>query len=983
MPTSNPHSAHADPPPASDSARGRVEPHGGASFIYDRADSAGRNQFVWFRRRFTLRHAPDEAAWMHLFADTCYRLWVNGRIVAYGPARFVPGFAEYDSVDLRPHLRAGRNVIAVEVHHIGASNFQSMPGTPGGLIAWGRIDDGAGGWIDLATPGQWRTRRCEARDAQAPAFSFARGPVEVLDTRCQDPAWLDPDASPPTEAGWAAAVELPDQNAWGPLTACTAPPLQMDQEDRPTTPGLSAALAETEQRLVARLFAPGAWEARRAGGQRYRFAYATFLHSPRAQSVTLGLFWGPHFLNGQPLTAEPDPLRGNRHQARASLREGWNLLYGEPEVLMDAWPLLIGLPRDAGLRAAADPDPDCRAELRHTPPLPDPPGPRDGAEAPADAEALDALGLTWARVDPDARPAAPAREVAWDVPASEEAATDAVNGPHDAESRVWVYDFEREYLGHPIIELDAPAGTVVDVAYDERLREDGLLGLFRTNPFSDTADRFIARGGTQTIEGFHWRAGRYMQVTLRPPSGQAHAAEPPTLRRVAVRATRAAMPVEGSFACSDPLLTWAWRLGVQTIRASAADVFCDGPWREGGCYLGDLYTQIMAALSFTGERRLSRRSLLLFAQSQRADGQMQAVAPAWYQTALEDYTLLFILQLRDYWARTGERELVESCWPAIERIWASPVWREGESGLWSAEGLHVFADWGAGRAAKSGDDNAVLNAFRYQALRDTAELAGATGRDDVARRYQQRAAALKTAFSRTLWHAEAGRFAAGRRGSELVDQATVHGNILALAFGLADESQRPSVLAFVCRRLAENPARALAGENHDDHVELYFLRYALQALYRAGRVAEAERVMREHFAPMHEADAWCAWEALHRGAKGVGSLCHGWSAAPTQMLTERTLGVQLTADPRRVRIAPAAGEVTWAEGAVPHPLGALSVRWRREGDELRVEVDAPAEVSVSVEPAGPLADLRLMKTIHPSGRADDASADAAASPCRP
>ena len=64
---------------------------------------------------------------------------------------------------------------------IDANNYQSMPGDRGRFIAWGEVATGASQRVDLSTPGGWEARRSTAWNVDAPAFSFAIGPAEVLD----------------------------------------------------------------------------------------------------------------------------------------------------------------------------------------------------------------------------------------------------------------------------------------------------------------------------------------------------------------------------------------------------------------------------------------------------------------------------------------------------------------------------------------------------------------------------------------------------------------------------------------------------------------------------------------------------------------------------------------------------------------------------------------------------------------------------------
>ena len=73
------------------------------------------------RRIFDLPSQPDRFV-VHVSADNRYRLYVNGDEVASGPQRSDVMHWRYETVDLAPKLRAGRNVIAALVWNWGASH---------------------------------------------------------------------------------------------------------------------------------------------------------------------------------------------------------------------------------------------------------------------------------------------------------------------------------------------------------------------------------------------------------------------------------------------------------------------------------------------------------------------------------------------------------------------------------------------------------------------------------------------------------------------------------------------------------------------------------------------------------------------------------------------------------------------------------------------------------------------------------------------
>ena len=56
---------------------------------------------------------------VHVTADNRYQLWVNGTRVVFGPARGDLNHWRYETIDLAPHLHAGRNVLAAVVWNYG------------------------------------------------------------------------------------------------------------------------------------------------------------------------------------------------------------------------------------------------------------------------------------------------------------------------------------------------------------------------------------------------------------------------------------------------------------------------------------------------------------------------------------------------------------------------------------------------------------------------------------------------------------------------------------------------------------------------------------------------------------------------------------------------------------------------------------------------------------------------------------------------
>jgi len=102
------------------------------------------------RRTFDLPAIPARFL-VHVSADNRYRLYVNGVQVSSGPQRSDVTHWRYETLDLAPHLRAGRNVIAALVWNWGAARPVAQHSHRTGFLLQGnspaeaaRVNTGAG-----------------------------------------------------------------------------------------------------------------------------------------------------------------------------------------------------------------------------------------------------------------------------------------------------------------------------------------------------------------------------------------------------------------------------------------------------------------------------------------------------------------------------------------------------------------------------------------------------------------------------------------------------------------------------------------------------------------------------------------------------------------------------------------------------------------------------------------------------------------------
>jgi hypothetical protein len=938
-------------------------------FVWLDPEGQGRNVHAYFRYGLSLRATPKEAK-LHLFADSNYHLRANGEFVGYGPVRFYPEFPEYDTYDLRAHLRPGRNVIAVHVLYNGFATFHTLANRPG-FVAWGRARDGRGKAFDLATPGGWRCARATGYDAEAPRFSFAQGPIHLYDER-KDLAGWDRPGKPGGE--WHAPEIVPWQNAWGELKPRSIPYLTRDAR----TPARLLSAHEHldhEDILSFRMiqhYDPKLHVPPPADG----FA-RTQIYSPRAQKVRVGLYWGEHFLNGREIKKEAQrPEQLARSDAELDLREGWNAFFVHCGLVSAAWEFHMAVPKTAGLEFSPDgkhgdelafrtAGPISREETQKWPPW----------KPDSLPQLLAALEPHWRPVKRDSLPASPAKGLAWC-----ELGPALKLDPHVARDlsvaagkpTSFIFDMGGEVLGRIFVELDGPEGTVVDVGHTEELKDSrplplgertetsaGESGVRGQRPFLFKAvlvqagERHVSRGGSSRLETFTPRGFRYLQVAVRNHDA------PVVLRKVGVVSQVYPHEKAGSFACSDALLNEIWEMGWRTLRACSEDVYTDCPWRERTLYAGDLLPELATTLVTSGDTRLARRCLHIFLQSQSPeDESQQGMAPRERRgQLLGDYPLITLL-IADWYVRYAkDREFSAYAFPFFQRMLNCLRATRAENGLFQGAS-QPFIDH-----VKQVKDGQVcaLNALIARAYAALGGWARWLGKAKEAREYERLGRSTGAAVRRLFWDAQAGAFGDALVNGKLAAEHAISSSAWPSCYGLTTPAQEQGLQAHVGRR-------AEASElGRKEFCTPYGAFYLLGGLYEHGGEGLAEDLMRRLWGQMAAFGSDTVWEMFSPD----NSLTHAWSSAPTYYLSTRALGVRLgfpeAADLSRVTIAPQSETFDWAAGVVPHPRGKVSVRWRVEGPQLVLDYAAPKGVRCDVRPQGRLAKLELWVNGKPQG----------------
>lgn len=920
-------------------------------YVWTDSLGEGRNLHSMFRRSFDLNEDVTHAD-LHLFADSVYELYINGAWAGFGPARFDPDAPEYDTYDIRPYLKPGPNVIAVLVKHFGCVVFRAMPARAG-LIAWGSVQTADGQAVSLHSGDSWKAERSGAYKASTPKMSFALEPMEVFDQVREPEGWQQAEFD---DSGWAAAVELAEP-CWGALSARSIP-LMSGQEILPERIMHIGPLRKDEN-LYSFQVPAHYWYAHHfaiARRKEYQAVlFYTWIFSPEEQSVTAGLFWGEHWLNGKPLT-------GGRASGEASLRmeyslnlkQGWNFFFGKIDIYFESVDFYLGLPSDRGLIVNADREQNGSVRFYHTGLIRTDDYEKLGGDSalPPAPEALPTVPGGWMTAD-DTTPADnPARERDWDrfgpdIPIITPA---DLNGfvfhkkefPHGFSVEI---DMGAMRLLKTEIDLQGVCGAAVDLSYSEYLHDGSRVKLFPTHEYH-AASRANCSRDRLVWNPVQPHGFRYLVLTVRHPSGDV------TLNRLKIRSAEYPVQETGSFSCSDPLLNEIWEMCRRTEMTDMEDAYIDCPGRERGMYVRDTIIQYHNNLAMFGDHQLMRRCMALYGRSAAPDGKFRATYPFEKDYTIADFSLNAVEGFWNYVQNTGDISVVRDCWDAIktDMQWFNTLSDEREDGL-------LDADWHIKRGKESrymgfhGDNqstsrrdgvNSVFSGFYICALQAGARLADLLGDQQTATDYRRRYEHVTASVNRLCWDEQKGAYADTIEKKNFSPQAA----ILAVRCGAVTDENRQAVRQFMKEKVEHlfvNEYDPQAGVQVSPH----FCFYLFEALYALDLPMLAEKLMREGWSWMRSLGTATCTEFFTL----KGSWCHAWSASPAYYLSKHALGVHVPDHPDRnqVEIRVKAGSLQWAQGTWPHEKGPIQVKWHMEdGRRVFDQLEAPEGVTLTI-----------------------------------
>ncbi len=492
-----------------------------------------------------------------------------------------------------------------------------------------------------------------------------------------------------------------------------------------------------------------------------------------------------------------------------------------------------------------------------------------------------------------------------------------------------VYDFGKEVTGVPVIKFTAKKeGVDLTLGTGERLFTDRWTDFLRRVKYEDD---YFTRKGDQEWSPFTWRGFRYL--TYRADTNL-------IIKEISAVNRHFAVSDEGSFECSDDLLNRIWTAGRFTLKLCSQDTYMDTPWREQTQYIaGDSRYLLKYAFYASGlsSEFLTRYNILSGAWSQRweKDGSIRSRYPTDWLLGegtsgyLVDYELEWVIMLGEYYKYFGNKDLIRQVYPNLVKLMGKFETLIGkEHGVLSNVPGWIVLDHPDTYPMDQTKEITALNCLYFAALKQASYLAKTvTGDPDQATKWDNQAVTLKDNIHKCFWSPEQ-KLYADSYGSQQCSQQT---QVYALLYGLVENPDKDFMINYI--------------KSEGRHSEMSFAYYVVYSLFEKEDKYALDYIRKYWGDQMKLKSFNGGWQEgwnVEEWTGDIGSTSHAWCSGPTALLPQKVLGLEpITPGWKEFRIAPHPGDLTWAKGIIPSPVGNIPVSWTHEGQKFQLTVEIP------------------------------------------
>ncbi|WP_163712634.1 alpha-L-rhamnosidase-related protein [Mangrovibacterium lignilyticum] len=418
---------------------------------------------------------------------------------------------------------------------------------------------------------------------------------------------------------------------------------------------------------------------------------------------------------------------------------------------------------------------------------------------------------------------------------------------------------------------------------------------------------------------------RFVRIDLLEPDAFV------AIKEVRAVATLRDIPYLGSFKCSDERLNKIWETGAYTVHLCMQDYLWDGIKRDRMVWAGDMHPEIMTINAVFGYNEVVPKTLDFLREHTPLPN---------FMNGIPSYSMWWVIMQHDWYMYQGRLDYLTEQKGYLLALLDQFTHYVDDDGHEKLENVGMrFMDWPSFDNKEA--VHAGLQALMVMTFEKGARLCRFLGEDLKAADYSKLAAKMSEnvpdpnkskqaasllALSRLMDAAKANQAVIEVGGPQ--NFSTFFGYYMLQAQAMAGEY-----------RVALDNIRQYWGGMLDLGATTFWEDFDLE---EATNAAPIDSVVPEGKLDYHHDTGDYCYIGLRR------SLCHGWASGPTAWLSEHVLGVQvLEPGCKKLKIEPHLGDLEWAEGTFPTPMGVVFLRYEKdENGDMTSTVRVPDGIEI-------------------------------------
>ena len=334
---------------------------------------------------------------------------------------------------------------------------------------------------------------------------------------------------------------------------------------------------------------------------------------------------------------------------------------------------------------------------------------------------------------------------------------------------------------------------------------------------------------------------------------------------------------------TDEMLSKIDIVSTNTLKECMQTFFEDGPKRDRRLWIGDLRLEALTNYYTFNNLEIVRRCLYLFAAGDcNALGFLPSFVydtPYYHsgETFIEDYVLLYVVTVCDYYEHTGDDEVLCDLLPLCKSQLDSFRATLDENLITTKQnGWFAFIDWCPGLE--------ILTALQGVYLYTLDRFAGLLEKigDEDYKKYSYLLEEVRGSCKKHLYNEKKKIFVNDADNNQL----SVHSQVWMILGGVVDGEDAKEILL-----------KTLADENAKQPCTPYMHHYVIEAMMKLGMKNEAVLYLKKYWGGMIELGADTFWEAYIPNEpdfspyndRMINSLCHAWSCTPSYFIRKYNL----------------------------------------------------------------------------------------------